>query len=240
VGVIVLSSSHRLRGGAHDDLVERHALRPADGEGDDVGDVLRGMPMSAVASSAARLLSAWVMWSASSVAMAPGSMTVTRMSGSGSTRRASDHPLIPQLVAALAAKPPGATRAATEETFDEVAPAVAELVEEDLGDRHRAEQVGLDHAPVLFAPGRGDGRRPHDPGVVDEDAGGAQLPLTRSAAATIESLSVTSASRWRSRRRRARRPGPGCGPRDGPAARPDGRRRPARGPSPRRCPTTRR
>jgi hypothetical protein len=31
-----------LRGGAYEDLVERHALRPADGEGDDVGDVLRG------------------------------------------------------------------------------------------------------------------------------------------------------------------------------------------------------
>ena len=34
--------SHGLRGGADEDLVERHALRSADGEGDDVGDVLRG------------------------------------------------------------------------------------------------------------------------------------------------------------------------------------------------------
>src|SRR5205809_1869611 len=33
---------HGLCGGAYEDLVERHALRPADGEGDDVGDVLGG------------------------------------------------------------------------------------------------------------------------------------------------------------------------------------------------------
>ena len=33
--------SHCLHGGTHEDLVERHALRAADGEGDDVGDVAR-------------------------------------------------------------------------------------------------------------------------------------------------------------------------------------------------------
>jgi hypothetical protein len=46
------------------------------------------------------LVSACVMWSVSSVATAPGSMTVTRMSGCSSWRNASDHPLIPHLVAA--------------------------------------------------------------------------------------------------------------------------------------------
>jgi len=44
-------------------------------------------------SLAVLLLSAWVMWSESSVAIAPGSMTMTRMSGCSSTRRASDQPL---------------------------------------------------------------------------------------------------------------------------------------------------
>jgi hypothetical protein len=47
-----------------------------------------------------RLLAAWVMWSGSSVAVAPGSMTMTRTSGCSSTRSASDQPLIPHLVAA--------------------------------------------------------------------------------------------------------------------------------------------
>jgi len=47
---------HALRGGAYEDLLERHALRPADGKGDDVGDVLCSDPDSAVASSAAFLL----------------------------------------------------------------------------------------------------------------------------------------------------------------------------------------
>jgi hypothetical protein len=51
----------------------------------------------------------------------------------------------------------------------------AELVEEDLGGRHRPEQVGLDHAPVLFALVRGERRRQHDAGVVDEDVRAAEL-----------------------------------------------------------------
>jgi hypothetical protein len=52
------------------------------------------------ASLETRLLAAWVMWSGSSVAVAPGSMTMTRTSGCSSTRSASDQPLIPHLVAA--------------------------------------------------------------------------------------------------------------------------------------------
>jgi hypothetical protein len=53
----------------------------------------------------------------------------------------------------------------------------AELVEEDLGDCHRAEQVGLDHAPVLLALVGREGRRQHDAGVVDEDIRAAEVPL---------------------------------------------------------------
>jgi hypothetical protein len=59
----------------------------------------------------------------------------------------------------------------------QVAAIGAELVEEDLGDCHRPEQVGLDHAPVLFALVRGEGRRQHDARVVDEDIRAAELPL---------------------------------------------------------------
>jgi hypothetical protein len=53
--------SHGLGGGAHEDLVERDALRPADGEGDDIGDVLPGIPISAVAVLFACLLAGSVM-----------------------------------------------------------------------------------------------------------------------------------------------------------------------------------
>ena len=49
-------TTYGLRGGAYEDPVARHALRSTDGEGDDVGDVLRGMPMSAVAVFLARVL----------------------------------------------------------------------------------------------------------------------------------------------------------------------------------------
>src|SRR5215212_4143197 len=91
--------SHCLHGGTHEDLVERHALRAADGEGDDVGDVVRrDRPVEGLLGDP--LAVAWVMWSGSSVAVAPGSMTMTRTSGCSSTRSASDQPLIPHLVAA--------------------------------------------------------------------------------------------------------------------------------------------
>jgi hypothetical protein len=81
------------------------------------------------------------------------------------------------LVAAYAAKPAGATRPAIEEKFTRSPPAIgAELVEEDLGNCHRAEQVRLDH-PVLFALIRGEGRGQHDAGVVDEDIHAAELAL---------------------------------------------------------------
>ena len=52
---------HRLRGGAYKDFVEREALRSADREGDDVGDVLAGIPISAVAVLFACLLAGSVM-----------------------------------------------------------------------------------------------------------------------------------------------------------------------------------
>jgi hypothetical protein len=52
---------HRLRGGAYEDFVERDALRLADREGDDVGDVLGGISVSAVAVLFACLLAGSVM-----------------------------------------------------------------------------------------------------------------------------------------------------------------------------------
>ena len=57
----------------------------------------------------------------------------------------------------------------------EVAAAVAQLVEEDLGRGHRAEQVDLDHAPVLLALLGGERAEQHHAGVVDEDVGAAEF-----------------------------------------------------------------
>ena len=68
-------------------------------------------------------------------------------------------------------------RPATDERVDEVAAAVAELVEEDLGGGHRAEQVRVDHPPVLGALVGGEGREQNHPGVVDQDVGAAQVLL---------------------------------------------------------------
>jgi hypothetical protein len=50
------------------------------------------------------------MWSVSSVATAPGSISITRMSGCSSRRNASDQSFMPHFVAAYAALP---TRAGT-------------------------------------------------------------------------------------------------------------------------------
>ena len=50
--------------------------------------------------SAAALVSLWVMWSVSSVATAPGSITITRTSGCSCWRSDSDQPFTPHFVAA--------------------------------------------------------------------------------------------------------------------------------------------
>jgi hypothetical protein len=60
---------------------------------------------------------------------------------------------------------------------DEVAAAVAELIEEDLGGGHRAEQVDLDHLALLRALLGGERPEQHDAGVVDQDVGAAELGL---------------------------------------------------------------
>ena len=55
--------------------------------------------------------------------------------------------------------------------------AVLELVEEDLGGGDRAEQVDLDHLPVVVALVGVEGTEQHDAGVVDQDVGAAELVL---------------------------------------------------------------
>ena len=60
----------------------------------------RVIAVSSYICSAAALVSAWVMWSVSSVATAPGSITITRTSGCSCWRSDSDQPFIPHLVAA--------------------------------------------------------------------------------------------------------------------------------------------
>jgi hypothetical protein len=121
------------------------------------------------------LVSPWVMWSVSSVATAPGSMTMTRTSGWSSWRRASDQPLRPPLrrgVGGVAGTgcPPG-----NRGDVHEVAAAAAELIEEDLGGGHRAEEVDLDHLALLGAlVGRERGEQ-HHAGVVHQDVGAAEL-----------------------------------------------------------------
>ena len=58
---------------------------------------------------------------------------------------------------------------------DQVAVAVAQLVEEDLGRGHRAEQVDFDHLALLGALLGGERRQQHHAGVVDQDVGAAEL-----------------------------------------------------------------
>jgi hypothetical protein len=76
-------------------------------------------------------------------------MTMTRTSGCSSWRRDSDQPFIPPLGGGVdrVAGPGGA--AGHRRQVDQVAAAVAELVEERLGHGHGAQQVGLDHPPVV-------------------------------------------------------------------------------------------
>lgn len=54
---------------------------------------------------------------------------------------------------------------------------VLELVEEDLSGGDRAEEVGFDHGPVVLVLRSGEGTEEHDPGVVDQDVGPAELVL---------------------------------------------------------------
>lgn len=60
---------------------------------------------------------------------------------------------------------------------DEVTAAIAQLVEEHLGHRDRAEQVDLDHLTQLGALLRRERRQQHHPGVVDQDVGATELGL---------------------------------------------------------------
>jgi hypothetical protein len=57
----------------------------------------------------------------------------------------------------------------------DVAAAGGDLVEEDLGRGDRAEQVHLDHAPVVLALLRGERPEQHDAGVVDQDVDAAEF-----------------------------------------------------------------
>ena len=52
--------------------------------------------------------------------------------------------------------------------------AVLELVEEDLGGGDGAEQVDLDHLPVVVALVAVERAEQHDAGVVDQDVGVAE------------------------------------------------------------------
>ena len=73
--------------------------------------------------------------------------------------------------------PARAVRPATDEMLTRSPAAVAELVEEDLGGGHRAEQVDLDHLVLLGALVGGERREQHDAGVVDQDVCAAELVL---------------------------------------------------------------
>ena len=117
------------------------------------------------------------MWSVSSVATAPGSMTITRMSGWSSWRRASDQPFDAPLGRGVARVARASFASGDRRDVHEIAATVAELVEEHLGGGHRAEQVGLDHLPVLGALAGRERPEQHHAGVVDEDVRAAQLLL---------------------------------------------------------------
>src|SRR3954449_2031748 len=114
------------------------------------------------------------MWSGSSVATTPDSMSVTRTSGSSSCRSDSDQPLRPIgcRVDAIA----GAGGAAGDGgDVDDVATTALELVEEDLGGGDRPHEVDLDHLAVVVALVGDERAEQHDTGVVHEDVGPAQL-----------------------------------------------------------------
>jgi hypothetical protein len=88
-------SSERLRGGAHEYLAQRDALGAADGDGNDFGDVSGGDVRVGGRLLRGTLAVGLVMWLVSSVATAPGSMTMTRMSGCSPRRSDFDQPFIP-------------------------------------------------------------------------------------------------------------------------------------------------
>jgi hypothetical protein len=90
--------SQLLRSGSDEDLVERHPARPGDGKGDDLGHVL-GTDSHLAVELLDAPLGLCMSDVVSSVAAAPGSMTITRMSGCSSWRSASDQPPRPHLVA---------------------------------------------------------------------------------------------------------------------------------------------
>ena len=117
------------------------------------------------------------MWFGSSVATTPGSMSgdadVGQQLLAQRLRPAVDAPLGGGVDAVAGAG--GAT--GDRGDVDDVAAAVLELVEEDLGGGDGAEQVDLDHLPVVVALVGVEGAEEHDAGVVDEDVGAAELVL---------------------------------------------------------------
>ena len=121
------------------------------------------------------------MWLGSSVATTPGSIRVTRTSGSSSWRRDSDQPLSAPLgrcVDAVAgARGAAGDRGDVDDVPAALGGAVLELVEEDLGGGDRAEQVDLDHLPVVGALVGGEGAEQHHAGVVDQDVRATELLL---------------------------------------------------------------
>ena len=121
------------------------------------------------------------MWLGSSVATTPGSMSVDSDVGqqllAQRLRPAVEAPLGGGIDAV--AGPGGA--AGNGGDVDDVATAVGgaglELVEEDLGGGDGAEEVDLDHLPVVGALVGGERAEEHDAGVVDQDVGAAELVL---------------------------------------------------------------
>ena len=82
---------------------------------------------------------------------------------------------MPHFVAAYAALPGTGGAAGDRRDVYQIAATVAELVEEDLGRCHRAEQIDLHHPSGLVALGAAERAQQHHPGVVDQQISAAEL-----------------------------------------------------------------
>jgi len=166
-----------LRGWAYEDFVEGHAPGAGDGERDDFGDVLGGDRELLVHLLRARFY------------LGVGDV-VGQLSGHGAGLDDDDADAGLQFLAQRfrpAVEAPlgggvdgvaGAGGAASHRgQVDQVAAAIDELAEEDLGDGDGADQVGFDHASVVVVPLVVERGEQHDAGVVDQDVGPAEFGL---------------------------------------------------------------
>jgi hypothetical protein len=104
-------------------------------------------------------------------------MRVTRTSGRSSWRRDSDPPVEAPFGCRVHAVSRSCDLAGDGGDVHDVAAAGLELVKEDFSGGDRAEEVDLEHPPVVVALVGRERSEQHDPGVVDQHVGAAEFLL---------------------------------------------------------------